>query len=157
MATVQDYVSGNVCQQLEKAFAIFDAAGSSSLEGSEIGGILLANVCKLAPQRLTMQEAIKMIENSRQCAVGARVCRSVHKETPLTESVFLDELAEGMVDVGKARRATQAEAVKNMHNYRKYPIIVSKVSGKYAEICPTWPKRCLYWTMEKHHLKCIQG
>ncbi|GEM_PF-6231634 len=33
MATIEDYVSGKVCHQLEKSFSIFDAADGSSLEG----------------------------------------------------------------------------------------------------------------------------
>lgn len=156
MATVEDYVSGRVCRQLQKAFAIFDAAQSSALAGSDIGELMLANVHILAPQRLTIEEAIQMVRDSRQCAVGARVCQAVHKESPLTESVFLDELAQGMVAAGKARPATEAEAIENLEKYAKHPIIVTKVSGKYAEICPTWPKKCLYWNMEKHRLKCIQ-
>ena len=41
MATIEDYVSGRVCRQLEKAFAIFAAAGAASLKGSDIGGLLL--------------------------------------------------------------------------------------------------------------------
>jgi hypothetical protein len=155
MATVEEYVSGKVCQQIEKSFSIFDAAGKSSLAGTRIGDILSENVGKLAPRKLTLDEAIQLIEGATQCAVGPRVCMAVHTEAPLTESVFLDELAEGMVNAGKAAPATQAEAIANLKKYRK-PIIVTKVSGKHAEICPTWAKKCIYWNMEKHRLKCIQ-
>ena len=156
MATIEDYVSGRVCEQIAKSFTIFDAAGRSSLAGTRIGNILTENVGKLAPRKLTVDEAIQMIRDARQCAVGQRVCKAVHTEAPLTESVFLDELAEGMVKAGKAARRTKAEAIANMEKYRKHPIIVTKVSGKPAEICPTWAKRCIYWNMEKHRLKCIQ-
>ena len=155
MATVEEYVSGKVCEQIAKSFAIFDAAGKSSLAGTRIGDILSENVGKLAPKKLTLDEAIRLIEDAAQCAIGPRVCMAVHTEAPLTESVFLDELAEGMVNAGKAAPATKAEAIANLKKYRK-PIIVTKVSGKHAEICPTWAKRCIYWNMEKHRLKCIQ-
>jgi hypothetical protein len=105
---------------------------------------------------LSIDQAIQMIEDARSCAVGPRVCTAVHTEAPFTASVFLDELAEGMVKAGKAVPATKVEAVENLKKYRKQPIIVTKVSGKHAEICPTWAKKCIYWNMEKHHLKCIQ-
>ena len=156
MATIEDYVSGKVCEQIAKSFAIFDAAGTSSLAGTRIGNILSENVGKLEPLKLTIDQAIRLIADARQCAVGPRVCQAVHTQTPLTESVFLDELAEGMVQAGKAKPVTKAEAIENLMAYQKHPIIVTKVSGKHAEICPTWAKRCIYWNMEKHRLKCIQ-
>jgi hypothetical protein len=156
MATIEDYVSGKVCDQIAKCFAIFDAADGSSLAGTPIGAILSENVAKLAPRKLSCDQAIQLIAQARQCAVGPRVCTAVHTEAPLTEAVFLDELAEAMVRAGKAVAATQAEAIANVKKYRKQPIIVTKVSGKHAEICPTWAKKCIYWNMEKHRLKCIQ-
>ena len=156
MATIEDYVSGKVGAQIAKSFAIFDAAGKSSLAGTRIGDILSENVGQLAPRKLTVEQATRLIEGARQCALGPRVCKAVHTEAPLTESVFLDELAEGMVNAGKARHATKEEAIANLKKYRKHPIIVTKVSGKHAEICPTWAKKCIYWNMEKHGLKCIQ-
>ena len=155
MATIEDYVSGKVCRQLEKSFSIFDAAEGSSLAGIRIGEILLNNVRKLAPTKVPLDEAITLIENARRCAVGPRVCTAVHREAPLTNAIFLDELAEGMVRAGKADEATKAEAVANLKKYRKHPIMVTTVSGKQAEICPAWAKKCLYWNMEKHRLKCV--
>ena len=154
MATIQEYMSGEVCEKIRQAFSIFNSAGGS-LDGSKVGKAMLNNVNKLEPKILTVDEAINLIQGAKQCAIGERVCRSLHKETPLTESVFLDELAAGMVEAGKARIVNKDEAVDNIKKYRKKSIIVSKVSGKYSEICPTWPKKCLYWNMEKHKLKCI--
>ena len=154
MATIQEYVSGEVCEKIRQAFLIFNSV-EGSLNGSKVGKAMLNNVNKLEPKKLTIDESIKLIQESKQCAVGERVCRSLHKETPLTESVFLDELAAGMVEAGKARFVNKDEAMDNVRKYQKKPIIVSKVSGKYSEICPTWPKKCLYWNMEKHKLKCI--
>ena len=154
MATIQEYVSGEVCEKIRQAFLIFNSV-EGSLNESKVGKAMLNNVNKLEPKKLTIDESIKLIQESKQCAVGERVCRSLHKETPLTESVFLDELAAGMVEAGKARFVNKDEAMDNVRKYQKKPIIVSKVSGKYSEICPTWPKKCLYWNMEKHKLKCI--
>ena len=154
MATIQDYMSGKVCEQIKQAFSIFESV-EVPLNGTEVGKVMLSNVNKLEPIKLTIDEAIKLIQESKKCAIGERVCRSLHRETPLTESVFLDDLAAGMVEAGKARFVTQEEAIDNIMKYQKKPIIVSKVSGKHSEICPTWPKKCLYWNMEKHKLRCI--
>jgi hypothetical protein len=154
MATIQDYMSGKVCEQIKKAFSVFESV-EAPLNDTEVGKSMLNNVKQLEPRKLTIDEAMKLIQESMQCAIGERVCRSLHKETPLTESVFLDDLAAGMVEAGKARFVTKDEAIDNVRKYQKSPIIVSKVSGKHSEICPTWPKKCLYWNMEKHKLKCI--
>lgn len=154
MATIQEYMSGEVCEHIKQAFLIFDSV-EGSLNGSEVGKAMLNEIKKFEPIKLTIEEAIKLIQESKQCAIGERVCRSVHKETPLTESVFLDELAAGMVEAGKAKFVNKDEVMDNIRKYQKKPIIVSKVSGKHSEICPTWPEKCVYWIMEKHKLKCI--
>lgn len=154
MATIQDYMSGKVCEQIKKAFSVFESV-EAPLNDTEVGKSMLNNVKQLEPRKLTIDEAIKLIQEAMQCAIGERVCRSLHKETPFTESVFLDDLAAGMVECGRARFVTKEEATDNIKKYQKNPIIVSKVSGKHSEICPTWPKKCLYWNMEKHKLKCI--
>lgn len=154
MPTIQDYMSGNICEQVKSAFSILESSGDS-LKDTEIGKNLLNDVNKAGPKKLSAEEAIKLIRESEQCAIGERVCRALHKETPFTETVFLDELAAGMVEAGKARFVNKNEAVDNIMKYRKNPIIVSKVSGKYSEICPTWVKKCLFWNMEQRKLKCI--
>jgi len=154
MATIQDYVSGKVCEQIKKAFSVFESV-EAPLNDTEVGKLMLNNVKQLEPRKLTIDEAIKLIQEAMQCAIGERVCRSLHQDTPLTESVFLDELAAGMVEAGKAIFVSKEEAIENIKKYQKKPIIVSKVSGKHSEICPTWPQKCLYWNMEKHQLKCI--
>ena len=60
MATIEDYVSGKVCQQIAKSFSIFGAAGKSSLAGTRIGDIMQENVRKLAPKKLTIDEAAQV-------------------------------------------------------------------------------------------------
>ena len=135
MPTIQDYMSGKICEQVQSALSILESSGDS-LKDTAVGKGLLNNVNKAGPKKLSVEEAIKLIKGSQQCAIGERVCRSLHMETPVTETVFLDELAAGMVEVGKARFANKKEAIDNIMKYRKQPIIVSKVSGKYSEICP---------------------
>ena len=154
MATIEEYASGKVLEQIQKAFAVFHSIGACLCD-HEIGKLMLRNVQKMEPRKMSIDDTIRLIQSAKQCAIGDRVCRALHRETPVTESVFLDELASAMVDAGKACFVSTEGAVENLKKYGKKPIIVSKVSGKYAEICPTWPKTCLYWNMEKHKLKCI--
>ncbi len=154
MATIQDYTSGKVCEHIKMAFSIFDS-NTGDLSNTDIGRKLLRGVQTFEPHRLRVAEAIQLVENSQHCAIGKRVCQEVFNDAPLTETVFLDELAQGMVMAGKAHMVTKAQAIENIRKYRKRPIIVSKVSGKHAEICFTWAKLCVYWNSEKHRLKCI--
>ena len=65
MATVQDYMSEKICEQIEKAFSIFSSVGNS-LKESELGKVLLDNVNKLEPMKLTLDETtFKVTQNER--------------------------------------------------------------------------------------------
>lgn len=154
MASVKDYTSGKVVEYLKKSFSVMDQT-TISLQGTEMGGMMLAGVAKMIPTKISLEQANELIAGAAHCAVGERVCRVLHQDTPLTESVFLDELAIGMAEAGEARLVTKEEAIENLKKFKTHSIILSRVSDKPMEICPTWPKRCLYWNMEKHGLKCI--
>ena len=60
-----------------------------------------------------------------------------------------------MVKAGKARVVSKEEAVETLKKYGT-PIIVSKVSGQYNEICRSSPKECVYWNAERAGLKCLR-
>ena len=154
MATIEDYTSGNVCEKIKLAFSVFETA-DKTLCNTDIGKTLLSAIKEYEPRKLSIKEAIHMVENAEQCAIGDRVCRAIFTDTPLTETVFLDELAQGMVAAGKAKTATKMEAIESINKYVRKPIMVSKVSGKHSEICFSWPKMCVYWNAEKLGLKCI--
>ena len=156
MTTVREYTSGKICEQIRQALSIMDAAPRGQLKGSKVGKALLRNVGALEPRKMKVDAAIALIRNSKTCAIGERVCRCLHQGSPLSETVFLDELAVGMVAAGKARFVNVDAAIDNVRKYHTGPVVVTKVSGKHAEICRTWAKRCVYWNMEKHKLKCIQ-
>lgn len=156
MATISEYMSGKICGQISLALSIMDDAPKGQLKDTKIGKALLRNVGELEPRKMKVEEAITLIRKSEKCAIGERVCRCLHKEAPLSEAVFLDELAVGMVSAGKARFVGVDAAIANVRKYHTGPVVVSKVSGKHMEICRTWAKRCVYWNMEKHKLQCIQ-
>lgn len=63
MATIQEYVSGEVCEKIRQAFLIFNSA-EGSLNGSKAGKVMLNNVDKLEPKKLTIEESIKLIQKS---------------------------------------------------------------------------------------------
>jgi hypothetical protein len=86
MATIQDYKSGKVCEQIKKAFSVFESV-EAPLNDTEVGKIMLHNVKELEPKKLTIDEAMKLIQEAKQCAIGDRVCRSLHTETPLAENL----------------------------------------------------------------------
>ncbi len=156
MATISEYMSGNICEQISLALSIMNDTPKGQLKGTKIGKALLRNVGELEPRKMKVEEAITLIRKSEKYAIGERVCRCLHEEAPLSETVFLDELAVGMVSAGKARFVDVDAAIANVRKYHTGPIVVSKVSGKHMEICRTWAKRCVYWNMEKHKLQCIQ-
>jgi len=87
---------------------------------------LLNEITKFAPKLINIETASKLIQESKKCAAGERVCRAIHKNSELTESVFLDKLAEGMVKVRKARYVTKEEAINTLKKYPHNPLILSK-------------------------------
>jgi hypothetical protein len=154
MAEVKDYVSGKVVDGIKQVLGVLSSS-AEPLAGTPMGDKLLVLASQLDQRLMTTESASQLIRQSAKCAVGERVCRAAYPDTPLTESVFLDELAEGMVDAGKAKYVTQEEAIAILDKYPHHPIVASKVSGKHMEICNTLSKTCVYWNMENRGLKCI--
>jgi hypothetical protein len=153
MANVNDYTSGRILTDAKQALYSLKFV-KIPIIGSLIGKELLKKIRKFEPKQIDMETALTLIQESRNCAIGERVCRAIHKNSELTESVFLDELAEGPVEVGKARHVTKEEAINTLKKYNN-PLILSKVSNKPMGICRSSPDGCVYWNMEKCGLKCL--
>ena len=134
VAEVEDYTSGKVLDGIKRIFDVLKSSGGS-LKDAEIGKKLIEAMRKLDPTGLSADGASRLVRESNTCAVGERVCRALYKDSPCTESVFLDELAEGMVEAGKAKYVTKEEAIEVLQKYPKNPIVITRVSGKHAEIC----------------------
>ncbi len=113
------------------------------------------NIRKFEPVLIDMETASKLIRESKRCAVGERVCRAIYRDSELTESVFPDELAAGMVGSGKARYVPGEEAIQRLNRYPDNPLILSKVSGRYVEICRSLPAMCVYWGVEGCGIGCL--
>jgi len=154
MATINDYTSGKVLKDVK--LTLF----SLKFVKIPIIGLLVKNelskrIKNFEPKIIDIDTASKLIHESAACAVGERVCRSLNKNSKLTESVFLDELAEGMVKVGKAQFVEKEEAVTTLKKYPKYPLVLAKVSNKYMEICRSSPRDCVFYNMQKRKIKCL--
>jgi len=154
MADLMDYKTGKLLNQVKEAFKLIESF-KGPLVGSKLGERILEEIRKRNPKRMKDEQVSDLIQKARKCASGERFCRELHKETPLTETIFLDELAETMVEVGKAKYVTKQEAIEILGKYRENPLVVSVVSGKPMEVCRTWPERCLYWHLEKHGIRCF--
>ena len=154
MANVNDYTTGRILIDTKRALYSLKFVKIPIID-SLIGKELLKRIRKFEPELKDIKTASKLIQESKKCAVGERVCRAIHKNSELTESVFLDELAEGMIKVGKARYVAKEEAINTLKKYPNNPLILSKVSDKHMEICRSLPKKCVYWNMERCGLKCL--
>ncbi len=154
MPTVKDYATGEVLSKARQVFTILESA-EGPLNDTDIGNRLLREMQKIDPLTTGVKGASKFINESSACAVGARICREMNENSEFTETVFLDELADGMVKAGRAKYTTKEDAIRTLGKYPKNPLVVSKVSGKRMEVCRSCLATCVYWNMEKHGLKCL--
>ncbi len=154
MATIEEYVSGKAAMAVKMgndALASIDGDVTASEKGKRI----IQNVNACEPLKLTMEQAMAIINQASICAVGERVCRAVYKTSPETQTVFLDELALSLVQANSAREVSHQEAVETLQQQTGHPIMASKVSGKYMEICRSIPKDCIYWNLARHGCRCF--
>lgn len=99
-----------------------------------------------------------LVEKSRVIAIGPRVCLEMHGDCRRPErAVFLDELAEALMERGKTERATEKEATRVLREGKRkgHSHVVSIVSGKPMELCNTCSCCCILWKLEKVGIKCI--
>ncbi len=154
MGTISDYADGKILTDISKAYHVF-RKHEGSLAECDVGQRMLKNIAEFEPAVISMKEAVVALHHARTVAVGERVCRKLHPDSSFTESVFLDELAEAMIEKGHVIRCTADEAEKTLYRYPKSPLIISKVSGKHQEICRSHPPECVYWLAEKRGLRCL--
>lgn len=170
MATINDYTSGKILKDVKLINYSLKLARIPIL-GSWIKNKIFDKTKNFKPLLINIEDASKLINGSEHCAVGERVCRAINKDSKptktmflwpqnrrfcqLTESVFLDELAEGMVKTQKARYVGKEEAINTLKKYPENPLILAKVSNKYMEICRSYPKDCVFYNMQRHKIKCL--
>ena len=154
MGTVANYTGGFILEIIRKASRLFDST-EGSLADNEKGIRLRNNINEFEPLIVSFNQAAEYIRHAKTIAIGERVCRTLHPGSVFTESIFLNELAESLVKVGHARFATIEQAEETLQKSAAHPIIISKVSGEYMEICASYPPECLYWRAEKRGLHCL--
>ncbi len=155
MGTIYDYIGGKILEDISKALHVF-RKNEGSLADADIGKRMLSNIAEFEPAVINIYEAANAVRNARTVAIGERVCRTLHPGSIFTESVFLDELADAMLQKGFAEKCSAEEAESVLRKYPNHPLIISKVSGKHQEICRSHPPECVYWLAEKHGLKCLK-
>jgi hypothetical protein len=148
MATVEEYGSGRILRSIRLAHLCMRAAGFPL-----IGPVAARNMEgwmePFGIHPITIDDAKAIIEGCRCCAAGPRVCRLLFPESAVSESVFTDELAERMAEAGKARPVTKDLAMEIIGKYPDNPLLLSKVSGRYMELCRSDPEVCIYWKMRR--------
>jgi hypothetical protein len=155
MTDVNDYVTGKVVKDTRLGFFLLKFV-NLPLIGSSVRNWMIIGTKKFAPRTIDMEEASKLVQNSLKCALGERVCRVLNRKSELTQSVFLDELADGMVQAGKANYAPKNKAINTLRNYsKKHAMILSTVDKKPMEICCSSKETCIYWNMERNGLRCV--
>jgi hypothetical protein len=148
MATVDDYRSGRILQLIRIAHFALRLSGIAII-GPLIKRKLEQRMVHFCIRPITLHEAAAIIGRSRNCAAGPRVCQPLFPQSSYSESVFLDALAEGMVKCNKARSLSKEQAIETLMKYPRHPLVISKVSDQYMEICRSEPEVCIYWKMRK--------
>ena len=155
MGTTEDYSTGRILENIRKALHVFDST-EGSLSNNEQALRIQEKIQAFEPRILSFPEASDYIRKASTIALGERVCRVLHPGSVSTESVFLDELAEAMICSEQARLASIEDAEQTLKKHSSHPLIISLVSGRYQEICASYPPDCVYWITEKRGLHCLK-
>jgi len=153
MPTIEDYCSGRILVLIRRAHIAL-RIGQLPLVGSWTKRTLQERVAPLGIHPVTLDEAGDIIRCCRCCAAGPRVCQPLFPGSSESESIFLDELASGMIGVRKAVPVTKDQAMTILRKYPDKPLVLSPVSGKCLEICRSEPRVCIYWKMRRNGIKC---
>jgi hypothetical protein len=155
MGTTEDYSTGRILENIRKALHVFDST-EGSLSNNEQALRIQEKIQAFESRILSFPEASDYIRKASTIALGERVCRVLHPGSVSTESVFLDELAEAMICSEQARLASIEDAEQTLKKHSSHPLIISLVSGRYQEICASYPPDCVYWRTEKRGLHCLK-
>jgi hypothetical protein len=148
MATVEEYASGKILRSIRFAHLALLFSGVP-LVGPVINKNLELRMEPFDIRPITLREAGRVIEESVHCAAGLRVCQPLFPDAMATESVFLNDLADRMVEAGMARMVTKDAALSILEKYPGNPLVLSRVSGRYLEICRSVPEVCIFWNMRR--------
>ena len=159
MRTVEEYASGKILKDVKRAEQKIktlnetgDPALKEELEESSKDSTKHHYVA-------TLKHLKALLESAETIAIGPRICLAIHEdcEQP-SASVFLDELAEALIDVGKAKQTTKNEAYTVLKEGKEkgHPHVVSIVEEKPMELCNTCTDCCVLWQREKIGIQSIK-
>jgi hypothetical protein len=97
-----------------------------------------------------------LINSARTVAVGPRICYHLYKKD-LSYAIFLDELAEALIQIGYAEEISKEDAVIVMKEGKESGRLqlISKVSGKPLELCNQSLETCSLWKLERAGFKIM--
>jgi hypothetical protein len=154
MATLEDYSTGKAFEDMKTASDIALEMDDEMIESGSADRFFEL-VGTVEPKTINIEEAAEFVNNSGKCASGERACKALHEGSVHTESVWLDGLAEEMVKIGKAVYVSKEEAIETLKKYPENPLLMTKIEGKYMEICRSNPDKCVFWLTEKKAGNCI--
>ncbi|NTW32969.1 MAG: hypothetical protein HGB12_10125 [Bacteroidetes bacterium] len=106
---------------------------SALIDGDPTFEHIREKILAFRPGWITSQEAMEMIRESSIIAVGERICRALHSESPETLSVFLDELAGALIEAGKPEIITPEDTIQVIRKQSREKFIASMVDGSKKE------------------------
>lgn len=158
MRTVEEYSSGKILRYMKHIDLIIKLLNVPFLKST----IRRRLAEKLEKHRgdfiLAHREDFEyLIKSARIVAVGPRMCYHLYR-TDLSYAVFLDELAEPLIQTGYAKEVSKEDAIAVMKEGRKNGRLqlISKVSGKPLELCNQSLKTCSLWKLERAGLKIME-
>jgi hypothetical protein len=157
MLTVEEYKSGKIFEymrQIDIAVKLLDIPLIKNTVRRKLSG-------KIEKHRgdfiLASQENFDyLINSSRTIAVGPRMCYHLYKKD-LSYAIFLDELADALIQTGYAKEISKEDAINVMKEGQESGRLqlISKVSGKPLELCNQSIKTCCLWKLERAGFKNI--
>lgn len=98
-----------------------------------------------------------LINSARTIAIGHRMCYHLYKKD-MSYAVYLDELAEALIQNGYAEKTSRENAIRVMREGRKDGRLqlVSRVSGKSLELCNQSLETCSLWKLERAGFKIME-
>jgi len=158
MVTVDEYKSGKIFEymkQIDIAVKLLDIPLIKYTVRRKLTGKIEKQCGDFI---LASQENLDCLINSaKTIAVGPRMCYHLYKKD-LSYAIFLDELADALIQMGYAKEISKDDAIivmKEGHESGRLQLI-SKVSGKPLELCNQSLKTCCLWKLEKAGFKIFR-
>jgi hypothetical protein len=158
LRTVDDYASGKILESVDKTEQLinqFQQTGDLVLKQK------LQERSRNSKQRhylANLSTLKQLLKNAQTIAIGPRICLPLHPECQRrSDAVFLDELADALINVGKAQTTTSEEALTVLKKGREsgHPSLVSVIAGKSMELCNSCQDCCILWKREHLGIESI--